>query len=381
MQYNVIDADAHIVEPPHLWTKWLAPEFHKYAPKMVKDPEGGDAWQYGEGIAAAPIGLVVVKRGRKYSDPDYKWTGLKMDQVNQGCFYGEPRLKEMDEDGVDAEVLYSPVRAAAHFMAPGNDEVALAGVQAYNNWLHQEFCAPDHKRLIGLGLIPNIGIEGAIKELERVHAMGMKGVTLMAWPSGNDNISPDDEPFWAAAERLGMPVSIHIRLSGKEGVKAMTGALITKTKNPLHPLVGMSTTAMADSPKLVAELIFQGVFDRYPKLKFGLGETNIGWVPAFLEMMDDHYDRDHHWSNCHLKKRPSEYWKSNFHATYIIDRFGMRNRHAIGVETIMFSTDYPHHRCDWLETQRIIKEHMEGVPEAERKAILAGNAARLYGLK
>ena len=382
MQYKVISADSHIVEPPHLWSKWLAPEFQKFAPKLVKDPDGGDAWQYGEGIPPAPIGLVGVKRGRKYEDADYKWTGLKIDQMNQGCFFGEPRLKEMAEDGVDAEVLYSPVRAAAHFMAPGNDEIALAGVQAYNNWLYDEFCAADHKRLIGLGLMPNIGIAGAVKELERVKAKGMKGCTIMAWPSGGDNISPADDEFWAAAERLNIPVSIHIRLSGKEGVKAMTGGggIISKVANPIHPLVTMSCTAFQDSPKLVAQLIFAGVFDRFPKLQFILGETNIGWVPVFKELMDDHYLRDRHWSKCNLQRMPSTYWNSNFAATFIIDKFGVKNRADIGVNTICWSTDYPHHRCDWLESQRIITEHMQGVNDTERAAMLAGNAVRIYHL-
>ncbi len=175
MKFRAISADSHIVEPPHLWEKWLAPELRKFAPKMVKDHEGGDAWQYGENLAPAPIGLVAVRRGRKYTDPDYKWTGLRIDQVNQGAFYGEPRLKEQDEDGVSAEVLYAPVRAAMHFMSPGNDEIAMGGVQAYNNWLHQEFCAVDPKRLIGLALIPNIGIEGSLSELRRTREMGMRG--------------------------------------------------------------------------------------------------------------------------------------------------------------------------------------------------------------
>ena len=117
MTYRAISADSHIVEPPHLWEKWLPPELRKFAPKLVKDHEGGDAWQYGENMAPAPIGLVAVRRGRKYTDPDYKWTGLRIDQVNQGAFYGEPRLAEQDEDGVSAEVIYAPVRAAMHFMS------------------------------------------------------------------------------------------------------------------------------------------------------------------------------------------------------------------------------------------------------------------------
>jgi predicted TIM-barrel fold metal-dependent hydrolase len=380
--YRAISADSHIIEPPHLWEKWLAPELRKFAPKLVKDPEGGDAWQYGEGMAPAPIGLVGVRRGRKYTDSDYKWTGLRIDQVNQGAFYGEPRLAEQDEDGVSAEVIYAPVRAAMHFMSPGNDEIARAGVQAYNNWLHQEFCAVAPNRLIGLALIPNTGLEGSLAELRRTHAMGMKGCTIMAWPSGGMNLSRDDDPFWAEAERLGQPVSIHVRLSGKEGLKGAVaaGALAGKTAAPLNPLVTMSTGAVADAPKLLAEMVYSGMFDRFPRLQMVFGEVNVGWVPVVLESMDDHYNRDRIWTKTELQRMPSTYWKTNFAATFIIDRFGIRNRDQIGSETIMWSTDYPHHRCDWLESRRIIDEHMQGVPASEAKAMCAGNAARIYGI-
>jgi predicted TIM-barrel fold metal-dependent hydrolase len=379
--YKVISADSHIVEPPHLWKKWLAPEFQKYAPKLVKDAEGGDAWQYGEGVPPAPIGLVAVKRGRKYADPDYKWTGLTIAQTNQGCYYGEVRLKEQDEDGIDAEILYAPVRAITHFMAPGRDDIALAGVQAYNDWLSKEFCAADPRRLIGLAIIPNIGIDAAIAELKRVHAMGMKGCTLAAWPSGGELISADDDPFWAAAQSLDMPVSIHVRLAGKQGMALMKeGGGLGENRATANPLVTMSTTNMVDSPKIVASMVFAGVFDRYPKLRVVLGEVGIGWVPALLESMDDMYVRDRYWTKTSLERQPSSYWQSNFAATFIIDRFGVKNRHDMGVETILWSNDYPHHRCDWLETRRVIEEQMQGVPPAERAAMLAGNTARIYGL-
>ncbi len=380
MDYKVISADSHVSEPPHLWKKWLAPEFQKYAPKLVKDPDGGDAWQYGEGIAPAMSGLILVKRGRKYADKDYRWSGLTFEAANQGAFYGEPRLKEQDEDGVDAELLYAPHRAAVHFMAPGVSEIALAGVQAYNNWLMQEFCAVNPQRLIGLCLMPNAGIDAAVAELRRVRALGAKGISIMAWPSGGANLSPDDDPFWAEAEKLGVPVSIHIRLAGKEGlVKGManSGAMAASAVNPL---VVMSTGALADAPKLMCELIFAGVFDRFPKLKFVFGEVNVGWVPALKELMDDHYNRDRHWTKTNLKKMPSEYWESNFAGTFIIDKFGVKHRDEIGIDTMLWSTDYPHHRCDWLESQRIIDEHMVGVPADERAKMLAGNTVRIYGL-
>jgi len=142
----------------------------------------------------------------------------------------------------------------------------------------------------------------------------------------------------------------------------------------------MSTGAVADAPKLLAEMVYSGMFDRFPRLQMVFGEVNVGWVPLVLESMDDHYNRDRIWTRTELARMPSSYWRTNFAATFIIDKFGIRNRDLIGSETILWSTDYPHHRCDWLESQRLIAEHMDGVAAAEATAMCAGNAARIYGI-
>jgi predicted TIM-barrel fold metal-dependent hydrolase len=97
--------------------------------------------------------------------------------------------------------------------------------------------------------------------------------------------------------------------------------------------------------------------------------------------MDDHYERDAAWTKTNLARKPSDYWRSNWAATFLVDRFGVANRHWIGVENVLWSSDYPHHRTDWPESQKYIKEMMEDVPEAERRLMLAGNAARLFRLE
>lgn len=376
MNYKVISADAHIVEPPHLWEKFLNPEFKQFAPRMIKDAEGGDAWQYGPGAAPAPMGLVTVIRGRKYSDPNYQWNGIKISEVNQGAFYGDARLKEQDEDGIDAEVIYPPIRTMMYFMSAGNSErqkeIALAGIQAYNDWMSQDFCAADPDRLIGLAMIPNLGIEASLAELRRCAAMGKKGCVIMAWPAGGDLISEEDEPFWAEAERLNMPVSIHIMLAARRA-----GTVDV----PSHPLVRPAVVSLENMPRLIGETVYSGIFDRYPNLRFVGGEVNVGWVPGALELLDDHYQRDRYWTKAKLEKdKPSDYYRSNWGLTFIIDKFGVKFRHEIGIETMLWSNDYPHHRCDWLESQRLIEEHMVGVPADERYLMTAGNAVRIYGL-
>jgi predicted TIM-barrel fold metal-dependent hydrolase len=127
-------------------------------------------------------------------------------------------------------------------------------------------------------------------------------------------------------------------------------------------------------------MIYSEMFDRFPKLKMVAAETGAGWVPHFLEHMDDHWWRNRVWTKSGLKYLPSEYFRRNWSITFIREPFAVLNRHAIGVENMLWSNDYPHHRHDWPYSRRIIEESMLGVPTAERQAMICGNAAKLYKL-
>ncbi len=134
--YHLISADSHILEPPHLWTQYMPRKFHDKAPRVVPDGQGGEAWQFGPDAPPAPIGI-YASAGRKHED--VRWTGVTFAEANQGNFRAEPRLAEQDIDGVDAEVLFGSARMMSHFYSDADPEFQLAGCQAYNNWIGQEF--------------------------------------------------------------------------------------------------------------------------------------------------------------------------------------------------------------------------------------------------
>ncbi|HYV57430.1 MAG TPA: amidohydrolase family protein [Candidatus Nitrosopolaris sp.] len=380
----MISADSHIIEPPDLWTRWLTPEFVPRAPKLVKDEEGGDAWLYNDGGAPAPLGLVTVTRGRPREE--LRWSGARYQTINQGNFDGSARVKEMLEDGVVAEVIYSPQRTMRHFMLGTEGDFQLAGIRAYNDWLAKDFCAKAPDRLVGIAQMPSVGVDAAITEMKRAKGMGLRGVLLSAWPSGNLNLTEADDPFFAEAERLGIPISIHCGLAARAKVAP-------KPKTPMEEkaargegtggrqVSALSGAGLETMPLIMGEIILTGVHDRFPKLKFVSVESGIGWVPYYAEQMDDRYDRNKYWAKIRLQHQPSEYVRSNWMFTFIIDKYGVKNRHAVGLETLMWSTDYPHHGCDWPHSQRVVAEMFEGVPAPERRAITYGNAARLYGIR
>jgi predicted TIM-barrel fold metal-dependent hydrolase len=136
---------------------------------------------------------------------------------------------------------------------------------------------------------------------------------------------------------------------------------------------------MFTMPMLI-ELIFQGVFDRYPGLRIGFIEVGCGWIPHFLEMVDDRYWRNRHWTNTKVKKVPSQYFKDHCLATFITDYNGVSVRHQVGVDNMSWSTDFPHHGNDWPYSRRVVDSLFVNVPEEERHKIVCGNAQRFWNL-
>jgi predicted TIM-barrel fold metal-dependent hydrolase len=368
-RYEIISADSHVVEPPDLWEKWLPRKYLDRAPRLVKDAEGGDAWLYDPDAPAAPLGLVSCVGVPK---DQMRWTGYRYGHnVHPSVYDGKARLEVLDTDGVDAELLYPPQRAIASFTRYNDKELIRAGIAAYNQWLQEDFCAAEPTRLFGVYQIPNLGLDTAVSELRQAHTLGFRGAVIAAWPTGNPALSRDDDPFWRTAEELQLPISMHFGLAtqreGHTPAREAAGAV--------GAVVGMARMA-----PLLVDLIFSGVFDRFPRLHVVGVEVGAGWIPHAAEMMDDRYWRNRAHAGLTLKKLPSQYLKENFLATFIVDRIGVEIRHAVGLHSLAWSTDFPHHGNDYPYSRDTIAQHFVNVPDAERRLIVCDNAARLYGL-
>ncbi len=368
-KYSLISADSHVVEPPDLWEKWLPAKYRDRAPKLVKDEEGGDAWQYNAKGMAAPLGLVScvgIPRDKM------RWTGFRYgDNVHPSVHDGKARLEILDIDGVDAEFLYGPQRAIMSFAQWEDKALNLAGVDAYNQWLIEDFCAADPKRLFPVYQIPNLGIDTSVAQLRQAAKLGCRACVLSTWPSGESALSEEDDPFWEAAEELQIPVSMHF------------GLATTVLKHESPPEAAGAIGAVAGVIKMgpvIVDLIFSGVFDRYPGLMVLGIEVGCAWVPHVAEMMDDRYWRNRTHVGLDLKKLPSQYLKDNFAFSYIVDQVGVRMRHSVGVETMMWSTDFPHHGNDYPYSRETIQRHFVDVPDDEKNLILSGNCERIYQL-
>jgi uncharacterized protein len=379
-EYRLISADGHVIEPPHLWSKYLPKKFADRAPKLVKDQKGGDAWELIAGAPPMPLGLVTNAGpwGKRYEE--LEWYGSTYETILKGAYEGGARVEEQDRDGVDAEVLFPSQRTMGAFMAQEDDDYHLAGLEAYNTWMRDEFMASDPERLIGLAQMPGIDTPTAIKWLRDAKSAGYRGVIISAFPSGEAELSVEDDPFFEAAEEEEMPVHIHSGLS--QAGKRKTAGAFRQAAASFGREIGLAEMGgpVGEASHFMSKFIYSGLFDRFPGLQMIAVECGAGWIPHFLEHMDDHYWRNRTWTRSPLRRLPSEYFRENWRVTFIREPFAVASRHWIGVENMMWSTDYPHHRHDWPYSRRVIEESMGGVPEAERRKMVCDNARKLYRL-
>ena len=357
--YRLIDADTHVNEPPDLWTTRVSAQFRDRAPRMERFAQG-DAWVL-EGVAD-PINFGLNATAGMPPEQMQGW--VRFEDIRRGGYDPVARLEEMDQDLIDAAVLYPTPRLSHAVIATPDPDFHLAQVRAYNDWL-SEYCGHDESRLGAMMLLPNRGVEMALAELERVAALpGTKGLLIGCWPHGDLDWSDADDAVWKAAIATDLPVHIHVSM-----VDSMPTAHTTK-------IVG--DVRWYDAPKRILQMVWSGVFDRLPDLKVVVAEVDAGWVPYFKEQIDDRYYRLGRGSGVQLERPPSAYIEDHFHFTYIVDGYGIRNRHEIGVERMMWSSDYPHVPSDWPHSWRRLEADFSGVPRAERELMTVGNAQRLY---
>lgn len=377
--YRLISGDAHIEVPPTIWSKGVPEPFRDIAPKHIKLPNGGDGFLVEGGIYQGGSNLYAGKTPQEYSPIGLKWIDMA------GTGDGQQRLKEMDRDGVDAEVLYPGVGGVIN-MTRGirNDDAYHALIRTYNRWLVEEYCSADPERLIGVGCIPSRGLDKAMEELERAAEAGLKLVGISRFPSGKDYPTPEDDRFWAAAIDLDMPVTVHVNFP-----KPRDRAFVYPQEPPAHQRPPDYVTRLARygirGALTIVQMVMSGLFDRFPKLQIYFAENQIGWVPIYLEQMDHNYSRHRYWAERlynlkPLKQMPSDYIKQHILWGFFDDPVGVKLRHEIGVDRVIWGGDFPHVESDWPNSRKLLQKQFNGVPENEQYMMSVGNIVRFLHL-
>ena len=278
------------------------------------------------------------------------------------------RIKDMDRDGVDAEVIYGILGAASRL----NDrEASNEMLRIYNNFL-QEFCRHYPDREIGLACLPYGDIDAAVTEVKRVARLGLKGLELSCSWDMEPMWHPVWEPLWKAVHDVQLPLHFHTFPTTSPKAREMASGQ-TRRAAQFTGVAGFQMNLI----NIIAAIIGAGVLERYPNMRVGFGESGIGWLPYALDRMDFEYEdrfRDL------MKLKPSEYWRRQCKATFQFDPIGTKLVDDIGVETLMWGSDYPHTDGVWPESSKYIKEQFAGLPADVVHKITCENAAKFYGL-
>ena len=376
IDYPIIDADAHVNEPPDLWQSRVPARLRDRAPKLIHRDDG-DWWSFDNGKRMKSVGLSTVA-GR--SMLDFVPSGLTYEDMRPGSWDTKARLTDMDIDGIYAQVLYPSVTLAGAALYADSDEreLQLACVRAYNDWI-VEFCEGSMGRLVPQAVIPATNADDAMAEAERVVALGHKGLVISTFPNGT--VDPDlalDTPFWRFCEEAGVPAVIHIGSFTRQRPAGQMPDFRDRA------FLGISGAAKAggETIAVASDLLFAGFLERFPSIKVVLVESNIGWIPTMLEQIDDMYLRFRFYTGQaeHDRRMPSELFHRGMWATFMKDSVGVELRHHLNLDHIMWSTDYPHAGSDWPNSRVQIESLFRGVPQDEVKRFLHSNAKRLYQL-
>jgi predicted TIM-barrel fold metal-dependent hydrolase len=244
--------------------------------------------------------------------------------------------------------------------------------RAYNEWL-AEFCRRDPARLKGIAMINVDDVQDGIKQLEHASKMGFAGAMITEYPPEDRRYDqPEYEPFWAAAQALDMPLSLHTATRRQ-------GRIRGAGEKTLRDATSRATKAFSPATS-VCDMIFSGVFERYPNLKLAIVEFELAWAPYLLAAMDYTYRERHEEALYRFKDgmRPSDFFHRNICLSFQEDAIGIRLRDVIGVDNMMWGSDYPHSESTFPRSRQILAQILTGVPDDEQAKIVGGNTARLY---
>jgi predicted TIM-barrel fold metal-dependent hydrolase len=372
----VVDADVHVTPPPQMWKEYLSPQFRDQAPTVETE---GDVDYIVFEDQRRQVHLMQSQAGRKTDE--YKNVG-KFSDMRLGGWQAEKRIEDMDRDGMDKAVLFGggPLQT-------GNLDLFFDSFDAFNRW-QSDFCAHDPKRLFSAAFLPTVDVPTTVRMMHEAKLRGDVAVNIPAFPQSIRNFTkmssiwqamtgdaggdrqyrdPEFDPIWATAQELDLAITFHL------------GARISRYKDKTNflPDIPMGKTAMLE---VVSIMLYGGVFDRFPKLRIGLIESGVGWIPWACEYMDRTWEMQRHWTECDIQHPPSHYFDQNVYASFISDRIGIELRNKPGCRNIMWSSDYPHSETTFPHSHAVIADNFRDVPKVERDWIIAGCADKFFGL-
>jgi uncharacterized protein len=376
--YTRISADCHIDLPmlaPDLFTANASAALKERMP-FVKDGPDGPFWtcknggSFGLLNGVGPAGHKLMP-GMNYRVDKMAATGLYEDGKKGHRHPTDPvlRAKDMDLDGVQAEVIFGILGAATRL----NDPVAANEMfRIYNDWL-VDFCKHDPTRFIGLACLPYGDIDAAAQEIHRVAKLGLRGVELSCSWDMEPMWHPMWEPLWKAIHEVDLPLHFHT-------FPAVPPSQLDKATGQSRRAAFFTVVSgfQMNLVNILAAVIGAAVLERYPNVRISFGESGIGWIPYALDRMD--FEWEDRFRDLGLTMKPSDYWRRQCKGTFQFDRIGGKLIDEMGVESLMWGSDYPHADGVWPESSKYIEEQFGHLPAEVVHKITCENAGKFYRL-
>ncbi len=388
---KIISADDHVIEPPHVWQSRLPKKYLDVAPRIAIAPQGEMSLVDGTWVETPGDGEKMAAWWH-YEDKMYQikqmvacpgippeevtMEGVTYDDIAEGCYEPKARLSDMDLNHVEASLCFPNYpRFCGQLFSEANDlELGLLCIQAYNDWMIDEWCGDSAGRLIPLCIVPLWDPLLAAQEIHRVAARGCRAVAWSELPSwlGQPGIHGNHwDPFFQACEETGTVICMHIG-SGTRTVQT----------SPDAPTVVTANLIVCNSAASMIDWIFSGKFEQFPDLKLLYAESQIGWIPYFIERADDTW-HTHQWAQGEnrIPQPPSYYYRRHIHSCFFKDTVGIEMLDRIGVENVLFETDYPHQDGTFPNTLQVAESLFGHLDEDTIYKIARGNAIDLFGLE
>jgi predicted TIM-barrel fold metal-dependent hydrolase len=379
MQYSRISADCHIDMPwiPNdLFTANASTAIRERMPYVVDGPDGPH-WTCKNGTSFGLVGGVgpggaKLVPGQNYRVDKMAAVGLYEDGKKGIRRPTDPhlRIKDMELDGVQAEVIFGILGAATRL---NDHEAAKEMFRIYNDWL-KDFCRHYPDRQIGLACLPYGDIDAAVQEVRRVAKMGLKGLELSCSWDMDPMWHPVWEPLWQAVSEVNLPLHFHTFPSTPASVREKATTPLARRAALFQGVCGFQMNLV----NILSAIVGSAVLERYPNLKISFGESGIGWIPYALDRMD--FEWEDRFRDLGLTMKPSDYWRRQCKATFQFDRIGTQMIHEMGAETLMWASDYPHTDGVWPESSKYIEEQFGHLPADVVHKITCENAGKFYGL-
>ena len=390
---KIISVDDHVVEPPHVWDRWLPAAYRDRAPRIERRgiagmrhvgggayeqvfdddaPEQADCWVYEDVVYIHKRHVAAVG----YARDEMTMTPMTYEEMRPGCYDPVARVADNELNLVEASLCFPtfPRFCGQSFSEGTHKDLGLACVRAYNDWMVEEWCGDSAGRLIPLIIVPLWDAGLAAAEVRRNAARGVHAVCFSEIPPhlGLPSIhSGHWDPFFAACEDTQTTINMHIGSSSR-----------MPATSPDAPTGVAATLSFNNAMASMSDWLFSGKLVQFPGLVLAYSEGQIGWIPYLLERADTVWQEHRAWAQTQtlVPEPPSTYYYRQIYGCFFRDQHGIDAIDKVGPDNVTFETDYPHTDSTWPHTKKVAEELMAGLPQDVVDKVMRTNAARMLHL-